>query len=448
MSRRLIEIISGALTKSHRSVAATIFLGLSLLAARTSLAAQLIPSGELNRLGLSRAWFAQVQLDRARDHVERAVLKGDRLTVLTSAGLVHEFNALTGETAWIAPIGNSNYPSLGPAASDQFVALLNGSTLYVLDRVDGRPVFIRRVSGAPGAAPALSKDYVFVPLVNGRMEAYPLGRQVFTPWYYQSFGRAMVAPLTTPESIVWSTDSGRLYVGNCNALGLRFRLETGSQIVAPPGYKTPFVYVASMAGEVFAMHETSGMQQWKFPTGFPVTRSPAAIGEEVFVTSDEPALHCVEAKDGHERWEVPHVTQFAARSKDRVYVVDDLRSLIVLDAKSGARVGQIATNQSIVSLVNDQTDRVYLVSTAGIVECLHEIEAKEPLRHNPPPQPEAEKPVKPAAGKPAPKLEPTAPTGEAAAATGAEKPPAAVPPQPAPPGAGKAEEDDPFKNLQ
>ena len=98
------------------------------------------------------------------------------------------------------------------------MAVLNGSTLYVLDRVDGKPVFIRRVGGAPGAAPALAKDYVFVPLVNGRMEAYPLNRQVFTPWYYQSSGRAMVAPLTTTESIVWSTDAGRMYVGNCNAL--------------------------------------------------------------------------------------------------------------------------------------------------------------------------------------------------------------------------------------
>src|SRR5688572_30732346 len=138
---------------------------------------RLVSQEVARHLGLERAWFAQVRLDRSRNRVERAVLTGDRLTVLTSAGIVQEFNALTGETLWIATIGNPGFPSLGPAANDKFVALVNGSTLFVLDRADGRPVIMRPVGGAPGAAPALTEKYVFVPLVNGRIEGYPLGEQ-------------------------------------------------------------------------------------------------------------------------------------------------------------------------------------------------------------------------------------------------------------------------------
>ncbi len=81
------------------------------------------------------------------------MLHGDRLTVLTSAGVVQEFNALTGETLWTAAVGNESYPSLGPSCSDQYVALVNGSTLYVLDRADGRPVVIRRIGGARAPRP-------------------------------------------------------------------------------------------------------------------------------------------------------------------------------------------------------------------------------------------------------------------------------------------------------
>ena len=81
--------------------------------------------------------------------MERAVLANDRLAVLTTAGVVQEFNAQTGETLWIASVGNPKYPNLGPAVSEQHVALVNGSTLYVLDRTDGRPVKVRRVGGAP-----------------------------------------------------------------------------------------------------------------------------------------------------------------------------------------------------------------------------------------------------------------------------------------------------------
>src|SRR5215211_5069786 len=138
---------------------------------------RLMGQDEAARLGLTRAWFTQVRLNAAHTHVERAVLEGDRLTVLTSAGVVQELNALTGKTYWTAPIGNENYPSLGPAGNDKFVAIVNGSTLYVLDRVDGKPVIIRSVGGAPGAAPALSEKYIFIPLVNGRVEAYHWARR-------------------------------------------------------------------------------------------------------------------------------------------------------------------------------------------------------------------------------------------------------------------------------
>ncbi len=155
----MLRNISSVLTRQF-AVVFPAFVAVGLLCAGaasiTQGATRLLPQEQLNQLGLTRAWFGQVKLDRARNEIERAVLHGDRLTVLTSAGLVEEFNALTGESMWIAPIGNQNYPSLGPAGSDEHVAVVNGSTLFVLDRKDGRPIVIRRLGGAPGAAPAIS----------------------------------------------------------------------------------------------------------------------------------------------------------------------------------------------------------------------------------------------------------------------------------------------------
>jgi hypothetical protein len=127
-------------------------------------AGRLVSRDQARHLGLVRAWFAQVDLDRARNRVERAVLANDRLDVLTTASVLQELNALTGETLWVVPVGNPNYPSLGPSASEERIAVLNGTTLYVLDRANGRPVMIRRVNGAPGGAPALARQKVFVPL--------------------------------------------------------------------------------------------------------------------------------------------------------------------------------------------------------------------------------------------------------------------------------------------
>jgi outer membrane protein assembly factor BamB len=239
----------------------------------------------------------------------------------------------------------------------------------------------------------------------------------------------MVAPLATPESIVWTTDAGYLYVGNSQEPGMRFRLETGSEIVAPPAYRKPFVYVGATSGELFAMHELTGARRWKYTTGFPVTRAAAAVGKRVFITSEEPALHCIDAESGDMVWQAPGMVQFAAVSKARVYGINDLGAFVVLDAASGNQLGRIITDHEIHALVNDQTDRVYLVSDSGMIECLHELGSEEPLYH----VPKAAEDGKPVAadGQPpeAAPVQPPAVAPPAAAEPAAE--PAEAPPQPA-----------------
>jgi outer membrane protein assembly factor BamB len=347
-------------------------------------AGRLVSRDQARHLGLERAWFAQVRLDPARNRVERAILANDRLGVLTTASVLQEINALTGETLWVAPVGNPNYPSLGPSASEARIAVLNGTTLYVLDRTDGRPVMIRRVNGAPGGAPALAPQKVFVPLLDGRVEGYPLDQEIFTPWYFQSTGRVMVPPLVTAANVVWVTDSGHVYMGGTAEFGVHSRLETGSDILAAPAYRKPYIFIGTLSGELFAIDEASGAKRWKYATGYPIARAPAAVGNRVFVTSDEPALHCVDIASGNAHWIAPNVTQFATASRTRVYGVDELGSLVVLDAETGRVVQRSRPSDGTINaLVNDQTDRLYLVSDDGMVQCFHEIGAKKPLYHNP-----------------------------------------------------------------
>jgi hypothetical protein len=293
--------------------------------------------------------------------------------------------------------------------------------------------------------------------VNGRIEGYQLdkGAKRLTPWYYQSSGRAMVAPLATPETLVWTTDNGNLYVADSENPKMRFRMETGADIVSPPAYLKPYVYVASMSGELFAGDEDTGKRRWKYATGFPVVRPAAPVGKRVFVTSDEPTLHCVDAESGNALWEAPHVVEFSAASKSRVYGVDDLGALVVLDGAKGTLIGRYAADHTIHSLVNDQSDRLYLISEDGVIECLREIDAKEPFYHNP--KPVAEK--KPAADEKQPAAGAEKMTNKPAAkASSSEKsaPPAKKAEQPAaddkpekaekPADFGVKDNDNPFGN--
>src|SRR3990172_12905972 len=97
------------------------------------------------RHGLDRPWFTQIALRASRSRVSGWILSGEDLFVLTDSGVLQRIDTETGRTHWTVRIGNPDYPSLGPAVNQDSVALVNGSTLYVLDRKDGRGHLERQV---------------------------------------------------------------------------------------------------------------------------------------------------------------------------------------------------------------------------------------------------------------------------------------------------------------
>src|SRR6188472_3779044 len=86
------------------SVTAAVLVTVAVLTGEARCERRLVDQDQAARLGLTRAWFTQVQLNAGHSRVERAALEGDRLTVLTNAGMVQELDALTGKTYWTAPI--------------------------------------------------------------------------------------------------------------------------------------------------------------------------------------------------------------------------------------------------------------------------------------------------------------------------------------------------------
>lgn len=197
--------------------------------------------------------------------------------------------------------------------------------------------------------------------------------------------------MATAKSICWATDLGYLYVGRLKPLKLLFRLETGGEIVASPASMDPYLLVGSMNGNLYCIHEQSGLERWRHITGYPIPATPAVVGNQIFVTSSEPSLHVLDATTGIPQWTTTGITQFVALGKQHLYGTDPYGSLVALDAKTGGIVGRLPRdrgpsssalspgNEQGPALVNDQSDRIYLVSDTGLVQCLHERGLSEPI---------------------------------------------------------------------
>lgn len=357
---------------------------LAALVDRPAAAQLLVRYEDAARHGLERAWFAQVPLDPSRTRATAWLLYFDTLYCVTDAGVVTALDAETGAERWSRQIGRPGEPAFGPDANEDFLGVVSGTTLYMLHREDGRTEWSRQLGSAPSSGPALSKTFAFVALVTGRIEGYRLNDAKEQPWYFLSRGRTHLRPTTTGRVVSWPTSEGYLYVSDANDPRVLFRLETNADIVTSPAEREPYIYIASLDGYLYALDEMTGREQWRYSTGYPIMSSPAIVEAHAYVASIEPVLHCLDAKTGAQLWTLPGASHFATEGKSRVYASDRLGNLLVVDTETGALLGELRTAEGLSTLVNDQTDRIFMVNDRGLVQCLREIGATQPTLHRQP----------------------------------------------------------------
>ena len=104
------------------------------------------------------------------------------------------------------------------------------------------------------------------------------------------------------------------------------------------------------------------------------------------------------------------IKRFVAQSKDRVYVVDTANRLQARDAATGLLIGAVSVAGFELASANLQSDRIYLASPYGVVQCLREARLATPLAHTPglaippPPKPGDPAPAADPSAAPAPRL--------------------------------------------
>ncbi len=366
-------------------------LTVAAVASGTSLgqAQSLISQSTASRYGLTRAWYAQIGSPRVNGPLAHVSYDEGMLLVQSKRGLLTALDAETGRTLWSTQVGPRDRSSSEPAANHKYVAIVSGSTLYVVSRADGGILWRRQIRGAPGAGPGITATHVFVPIITGLVEGYDLEKGAKqTPWNFQSTGRVLTPPMTTDLTVSWTTERGYFYVADPAGGGIRYRLETRDEIHARPASWSPHLFACSSDGYVYALNEENGSFSWKFSAGEAIYEPPVAIEGRVFVVTEFAGMYCLDAGDGSPLWHAPGVKQFVATSPSRVYVSDRLNHLAILDLNRGVRLGTMPTSRVTTKLVNRRSDRIFLVDGSNVIQCLHEIPLKSPVMYTPPPLPE------------------------------------------------------------
>jgi outer membrane protein assembly factor BamB len=314
--------------------------------------------------------------------LERRVRPEITLYGSSDRGMIHAIDGETGRTKWEAIIGNPHHPTLAPSANDRYVAAVNGSNLFLLDRNTGRQLWRRKVVSAPGAGPALSEEMAFVPMVNGKMESFVLSNFKRPPGVFQAIGRSLVKPILTPRSVAWPTDRGHLYVAPSHKKGIRYRIEARNTIVAPASFQAPYtLFTASIDGYVYSIHEVSGRLNWSYSIGEQISHTPIPLGKNLLVVTDNNRMYALSVETGEPVWMTEQIRGYVSASQDRIYAINTLGRLTILNRDSGALISTLPTEELDMLFINKLTDRIYIGTKRGLIQCLREPRNEFPLLH-------------------------------------------------------------------
>lgn len=342
---------------------------------------------ELNRYGLERAWWGHAVIDPARDTIQYVRVDEDNVYMQTRSGLVTAFDAETGRRLWSSLLTATGVVSLPISTNESELLMPSGLRLIAVDKFTGELRWELELPGQPSTSPAVSKNQVYIGMVDGSIYAYDLKkiRELYSEnrlptwsnvallWRFAAAKAVTSTPIIRDNSVTFSSLNGSVISVEAVERGLIFEFETDGEIRTQIGHGGDSIYVASEDSRLFCLNAENGVRRWAFTAGIPIRQQPRVIGGDVYVNPLRDGMYSLNTSTGFINWHQPEADTFLAATDDRVYAADFVGDLLILSRRGdGAVLGVLPYRQLSFQIQNDRTDRIYLGTESGLIVCLRE----------------------------------------------------------------------------
>jgi outer membrane protein assembly factor BamB len=309
-----------------------------------------------------------------------------KLALVTNDGLVQTLDAETGRLIWAASCGRTSAPAHPAAATQAGVLVIHGDRLYLLDWETGRQLMNTKLTYASANSVVACGRIAYVSDFTGRVETYELPVRVLDtetevrklgPWGYKIQGRATGPSVSLADEsfCAIATNQGYLYTftGGDHA-SVYTRYQTASAINGSLTASNGFFYVGTTAGLLtkISVEDRLGSLVWEFPTGETITSPALVVGNQVVVVTESGIAHAVDDETGFAQWSTGmlNLHRPIAKTTGKVICTTSSGQLIGLDESTGKVLCRTAAMNLSKPIVNKVNDRLYVLTTAGRLQCL------------------------------------------------------------------------------
>ena len=272
--------------------------------------------------GLKRVWTASVKGANPRARLAASPVMSDgRLYVVDTTARVTAFDANTGAQIWsnaleVKDDGKSSRYGGGVSATATNVFATNGvGDVASLAADTGALVWKKRPAGPLRGAPTLSNGNLYVMTQDNQI--YALRQSDGEPQWNEAgpvaasgiFGvgapaaaqGTVIAGYSSGELAAYRYENGRsLWSDTLSRTAMSTSVSTLTDIDADPVIDRGRVFALGKGGRMASYELVSGQRIWEI--NIAGISTPVAVGEWVFVMTDEAKLLCVARSSGKVRW--------------------------------------------------------------------------------------------------------------------------------------------------
>lgn len=307
-----------------------------------------------------------------------------RLVVVTSDGLVQNIDAETGRMLWSSSCGSTTAPAQPAAFSQAGVSLIHGRHLYLLDWQTGKQIQRKELEYGSSIALAVAGNIAYVSDYAGRIEAYGLGTTLI-PWTAQVSGRAVGQPVSLADQsyCAMASSLGYMYtMRGGDTPGMWTRFEAASALTGCLAAGNHSFYVGSIEGVLTKIGVDAKLEnlKWDVTTGEPLTAPPLVIGNRVYVANESGRLLCIDDSEGALLWTETglRILQPLSVAAGNLYCSTLSGRIAAINIDSGRLVAASQPTPLATSVINQTSDRLYVIDTSGRLQCLRPFQSKLP----------------------------------------------------------------------
>ncbi len=263
------------------------------------------------------------------------------------------------------------------ASLRKFDALLINtlSSMKVIDRATGeiiRDIRFRSFSAVSRGATDGERFYVagsdkqlhaiaLLPAV--KIWEHELGARILAPAQCDEDGRVLVATIL-----------GQLQCISADSYGKRrWGIKFASPITAPMAVADGQVYVASQDGRAYGLAANGGRELW-----LPVQTPGRPVGgvlagkSIIYVSSSPGGVTAIDRASGKIRWSVPTGQTLLAVIDGKVYLQDQARNLLAIQAKTGLASHKVPLGRYELFATNISAPAIYVATKNGKLTCIRQ----------------------------------------------------------------------------